>query len=403
MLRCFVSVIAPRQERRTTTAQRTRRNATGFACGALFVPFVFFVVRSFLPCYSRQMNSTDRMQNGRGPSGSGKREQGRRQGRAERVAPLVQRGFERYHSPDWIGEDPLRWPRKFAARDDREVAAFLASILAYGNVKQINRSLGDLFARMDLSPAEFVRNFEPGRSDRALAGFKHRFNDAIDLAATCHLLGQMLRGWGSIEAFWADAQDESCGGAPPGATPGGTLALANPPAPPADIADRAGRFIDAALALDLEPYAERVGTPVRLPFLYLWPRAAGSSAAKRMNLFLRWVVRPDDGIDLGLWTIEHPRDLQFPVDTHIGRLARYLGATRRRSADARTRREITAFFKRIDPDDPVRFDFSLCRLGILKRCPSRARLELCELCELKPACLRHRELSRRVGARPVVR
>ncbi len=280
----------------------------------------------------------------------------------------------------------MRWPRMFAARDDREVAAFLASILAYGNVKQINRSLGDLFARMDRSPAEFVRGFEPGRSERALTGFKHRFNDSVDLVATCHLLGQMIRGWGSIEAFWCAAQEDACDGAHAG-----------------DIADRAGRFIDAALSLDLEPYAKRVGSPVRLPFLYLWPRVAGSSAAKRMNLFLRWVVRPDDGIDLGLWTVEHPRDLQFPVDTHIGRLGRYLGATRRKSADARTRREITAFFKRIDPDDPVRFDFSLCRLGILKRCPARARIELCEPCELKPACLRHRELSRRGGAGAAVR
>lgn len=299
-------------------------------------------------------------------------------GRAERLAPFLERLYSRYHEASFIRRDPLRWARSFNSPGDQEIAAFIAASLAYGNVVQIDRSLGELFKRIGPSPAAFARSFEPGRSDRALAGFYHRFNTAEDFGAFFHLLGQMLRGWGSIEGFWAAAQAGHEG--------------------EGDIADRAGRFIHAALELDLSPYRRRVGSPPGLPFRYLWPEAAGTSACKRLNLFLRWVVRPADGIDLGLWTFERPAELQFPVDTHILRLARYLGATRRKDAGARTRREITAFFRRIDPADPVRFDFSLCRLGILKECPIRSELAKCESCELRPGCLRHARMIR--GATP---
>lgn len=282
----------------------------------------------------------------------------------------------RYHRPEFIGRDPLRWARAYDEPADREIAAFLASSLAYGNVVQIDRSLADLFKRIGRSPAAFARNFVPGKSDAALDGFYHRFNTALDLCALLHLLGQMLREHGSIQGFWAaansiPAEDKF-----------------------ADIAVRAGRFIDRALALDFDRYAAHVGSPPKLPFLYLMPSAAGTSACKRFNLFLRWVVRPDDGIDLGLWTFEHSRDLQYPVDTHILRLSKYLGATRRKDAGAQTRREITNYFRHIDPDDPVRFDFALCRLGILRHCPTRQNLEHCTPCDLKPECLRHQRLAR---------
>jgi uncharacterized protein (TIGR02757 family) len=294
-------------------------------------------------------------------------------GRAARLAPFLERLHARRHHPESIGLDPLRWPRAFDSREDREVAAFLASALAYGNVKQIDRSLGDLFRRMGRSPARFAREFVPGRFDRALDSFYHRFNSARDLAALIHAIGQMLRGWGSIEGFWADAQRGGEGGG--------------------DAADRAGRFIRAARDLDYAPYFGADGPPPRSSFLYLLPQADGPSAAKRLFLFLRWVVRPDDGVDLGLWTTERPADLQYPLDTHIHRIARHLGATRRRTPGAATRREITRFFACVDPADPVRFDFALCRMGILRQCPRRSDLNLCAVCDLRPECLHHRRMA----------
>ncbi|MBI3736501.1 DUF2400 family protein, partial [Candidatus Sumerlaeota bacterium] len=166
---------------------------------------------------------------------------------------------------------------------------------------------------------------------------------------------------------------------------------------PSPLSLRAGNFMSALLRLDLADYfpngVPREG-PARPSFLYLLPSAAGTSACKRLHMFLRWAVRPDDGIDLGIWRAESPENLEYPVDTHILRIAQYLGATRRKTADARARREITTFFKLIAPDDPVRYDFSLCRLGILKHCPRRSDLTLCDRCELKPVCLNHRRLAK---------
>jgi uncharacterized protein (TIGR02757 family) len=234
-----------------------------------------------------------------------------------------------------------------------------------------------LFRRLGRSPAAFALNFVPGKSDRKLEGFYHRFNVAEDLCALTHMVGQMLRRSGSIESFWAEAQ-EGRGDA-------------------AGLAERAGRFIEAAWRLDRGRYAERIGEPPRLPFLYLLPRVDGASACKRFFLFLRWVIRREDGVDLGLWETERPADLEYPVDTHILRIARYLGATRRKAAGAEARREITEFFRRIDAEDPVRFDFALCRIGILRRCPPKADLGLCEACEMRPRCLRRRRLQRRAA------
>lgn len=301
---------------------------------------------------------------------------------AQKASPLLAQVYRQYHDPKWIGQDPLSWPRAYESTADREVVAFIASSLAYGNVAQIDRSLRDLFRRTGRSPAKFARNFVPGRSDRALEGFYHRFNDSRDLAALFHIIGQMLRGWGSIEGFWAAAQERSSNrhsdGDGAGDKPG--------------IAARGGKFMDAALALDREAYRPPASQAKRPSLLYLFPNVAGPSACKRFFLFLRWMVRPDDGIDLGLWDCERPADLEFPVDTHILRLGRYIGATDRKDAGAKTRAEITDFFRAIDPEDPVRFDFSFCRIGILKRCPSRDEITLCEPCGLKPACSRYRRI-----------
>lgn len=292
---------------------------------------------------------------------------------AESPSVFLERTFRRYHAPAWIGADPLAWPRAFEAAEDREVAAWLAAALAYGNVRQIERSLADLFRRLGRSPARFIRDFVPGRSDRALEGFYHRFNDARDIAALLHLTGQMLRRHGSIEGFWRSAQPE---------------------APAAEgLEVKAGRFMDAVLALDSEPYYPELRRGSRESVLYLLPDVGGPSACKRFFLFLRWMTRADDGVDLGLWSCLKPSELEYPVDTHILRLARYLGATARNDAGARTRREITAFFRGFDPDDPVRYDFSLCRLGIERVCPTRSNLAQCGTCDLQPVCLRHEAMT----------
>jgi uncharacterized protein (TIGR02757 family) len=113
------------------------------------------------------------------------------------------------------------------------------------------------------------------------------------------------------------------------------------------------------------------------------PRAG--SACKRLVLYARWMVRPADGVDLGLWPIA-PSDLVIPVDTHIHRISRNLGLTNRRTATWATAEEITAALRKFDPDDPVKYDFALCHLGVSRECPSRPDPAKCEQCVLQDVC-----------------
>ena len=304
----------------------------------------------------------------------------RKTAKPKALKPFLERTYDNLHSGGWIGLDPLNWPRRYETHADREVVAYLASALAYGNVAQIDRSLTNLFGRMGRSPAGFIREFGTKKSEAALEGFYHRFNDADDLRALLGLMGQILRRWESLESFWAEANTTA-------------LRAKNGHTPQNTISDRAGKFIRAALALELPNTVIELDGRPRTSFRHLMPQVDGPSACKRFHLFLRWAVRRDDGVDLGLWTPERsgerPADLEYPVDTHILRLSRYLGATERKSAVAKSRREITNFFKGIDAEDPVRFDFSLCRLGILKRCPTRENLSACKACDLRRVCSRY--------------
>jgi uncharacterized protein (TIGR02757 family) len=112
----------------------------------------------------------------------------------------------------------------------------------------------------------------------------------------------------------------------------------------------------------------------------------GPSGSKRLLLFLRWMVRPADGVDLGLWDVD-PARLLVPVDVHIHRLSRNLGFTERRDLSWRTTQEITAALARFDPRDPAGYDFSLCHMGMLQRCPSRRDERRCEGCGVKAVCV----------------
>ena len=139
------------------------------------------------------------------------------------------------------------------------------------------------------------------------------------------------------------------------------------------------------LACFLDRFRDAWGEAIPRERDFLFPDPRRGSACKRHHMFLRWVVRDGDGVDLGIWTVLSPRDLIVPVDTHMARLGRWLGLTARRTADGRMAEEITDAFRAVCPEDPVRFDFPLTRIGILKACTSQARGK-CDRCPLEPAC-----------------
>ena len=250
------------------------------------------------------------------------------------------RTFDHEHS----AADPIHIVRRYGAPDDREVVGFCAAALAFGRVASVLQSIEALLRAMGPHPAAFVRAFDPARDRQPLEPLVHRWIRGRDLVALMLILQRMLREAGSIEAFFLAGDD---------------------PSQP-DVGPALDTFSQRALATDLRvAYGAR--PPERPGVCYFFPRPSAGSACKRLNLFLRWMVRKD-AIDLGVWEGLRPSRLVVPLDTHVIRLGRCLGLTRYASPGWKMAAEITASLRRIDPGDPVRYDFSLCHVGMMKGC-----------------------------------
>ena len=250
--------------------------------------------------------------------------------------------------------------RPYADAADREVAGFCAAALAFGRVASVLQSIGTLFRIMGPHPAAFVRRFDAAAPHPELRAMVHRWTRGEDLAALLWILRQMLETSGSIEAYFAAGlrpEDEDVGGA-------------------------LDAFSSRAMALDIRRAYGRV--PRKPGVCYFFPRPSGGSACKRLNLFLRWMVRRD-AIDLGVWSAVPASKLVVPLDTHVIRLGRCLRLTRYTSPGWRMAADITASLRRLDPDDPVRFDFSLCHLGMRNAC-GFGRRQGDSQCPLKGLC-----------------
>lgn len=257
----------------------------------------------------------------------------------------------------YLRSDPLHRVLAFRGRDDREIGGLFAAALAYGNAKAILASLDDLFGRMDGRPAAFVRGFDPARDGAKLDGFRHRWTTGRDVADLAALLHFALREHRTLGALFARCRRE---GEP-------------------TVREALGRFVRALLA-----YAP--GLPPKAGVRYLLSSPDDGSACKRMNLYLRWMVRPEDGIDCGIWGDVPASALVIPLDTHVARISGFLGLTRRKTADWKMAAEITDALRRLHPADPVRYDFAISRLGILDHCPSRRHLRRCAGCPLLEIC-----------------
>jgi uncharacterized protein (TIGR02757 family) len=250
--------------------------------------------------------------------------------------------YRAFNQADAIA-DPVNLVRRYSQPADREVAGFCAAALAFGRVASVNQSIEALYALLGAEPARFVRAFEPARELPRFESFVHRWTRGRDLVALLWVLRQMLERSGSIEAFFLEGDD---------------------PAAP-DVGPALDSFGARALAIDVRAiYGRR---PPRPGLAYFFPRPCSGSACKRLNLFLRWMVRRDD-VDLGAWTRVSPSRLVVPLDTHVIRLGRCLRLTRYASPGWKMAAEITATLRAIDPVDPVRFDFSICHVGMMGGC-----------------------------------
>lgn len=238
--------------------------------------------------------------------------------------------------------DPIWTVRRYTAPDDQEVVAFIASALAFGRVQSVLQTVDAILGVMGPSPAAFLRQFTPEQAE-LFAAIGHRWIRSRDLAAFAYLLHLMLADAGSLEAFFAR----------------GHLPDAE------SVEDGLESFSTRALTLDLRPIYGRSRPKPGVAYFFSRPSSGG--ACKRLNLFLRWVVRRD-AVDLGLWSAVTPAQLVVPLDTHIIRVGRCLGLTRRVSPGWKMAMDITATLRTLSPGDPVRYDFSMCHLGMMGNC-----------------------------------
>lgn len=277
--------------------------------------------------------------------------------RPDPIADVLERLYARYNHRSFVGSDPLQFAYRYSDSRDIEIAAFLAAALAYGRVQQIHKSLDDLFARLGPSPHAFVKGLSQARRNK-LADFKHRFTTGRDVTDLLILLQAILRRHGSIEAFFSQGYD---------------------PAEP-NILSALTRFCDSLT----QRYARKHDGRVSRGLMYLLASPSRGSASKRLHLFLRWMIR-DDEVDLGLWKSINKAKLIVPMDTHMARLCRILGFHDSQTISRATATTVTECFARIKPEDPVKYDFALSRVGIVESCTGRARPE-CPACELFCFC-----------------
>ncbi len=284
----------------------------------------------------------------------------------ERLGPHLEALYARaQEQAARIPFDPVQFPRAFRASPlDAELVGLLAALLAYGDARLFCPKVAQLVGAMGARPARFALRFSPARDGAPFENFRYRFNSGADIAALVAASGRVQRAQGSLgAAFCADYRAE------------GTIP---------DALERFVGRLAGAIPADLE--AHFAGGFKGLGHLLVRP--AGKSACKRWMLYLRWMVRggPSEAVDLGLWEGIPKSALIVPLDTHLLKLARRLGLTARADASMRTALEITQALRRFDPEDPVKYDFALCHLGMSGRCPTALTGEACARCSLNGAC-----------------
>jgi uncharacterized protein (TIGR02757 family) len=251
-----------------------------------------------------------------------------------------------------IDPDPLQLVLRYDDPRDQEVAALLAAAFAYGRADVVVANVGRVIGNMVPSPYEYLVNFDRAEALRRFAGFTHRFHKTPELVSLLTCIAAAIREYKTLGELFRVCYDDA----------------------DADIGPSLTRFVDAL-----------IGDRRTKALDYLLTSPANHSACKRMNLFLRWMVRRTPP-DLGIWAFVDPSKLVMPVDTHIHRIATFLGLNDRKSADWKAARALTDRLAKFDRTDPVRYDFAICRLGILDLCSRKRRKENCDVCLLRDVC-----------------
>lgn len=285
----------------------------------------------------------------------------------ERALSAIARWHEEFRTSrrfEALSRDPLQFARRYDDRLDRELVALVSALLAFGKVSIITAKLEALLSRLGESPSRTARGLTREELVATLASFRHRTFAGSDIARLISAAGALQTRDGGLYASLERAYEAR--------------------------GDLRAALTDWVCELRALAWPEGMTRASR----HLLPDPEGPSAAKRLWLLMRWVVRPDDGVDLGLVKIPASA-LVIPVDVHVHRIARNLGLTTRLDASRHTADEITAALRELSAEDPVRYDMAVCHLGIAQRCPSRADEVRCKGCALIDVCVHHAGVNAR--------
>lgn len=237
-----------------------------------------------------------------------------------------------YNHPRFLEDDPLQIPHRFTKKEDIEISAFLASTIAWGNRKSIINNASKLMGLMDHAPHDFVMDHNPNDLDK-LASFVHRTFNGIDLGYFVTSLKNLYINHGGLEGVFTTYQEQD------------------------SMQPAISKFKEIFFEL---PHETRTTKHVSDPLK--------GSAAKRINMFLRWMVRDNStGVDFGLWKDISPSKLSCPLDVHTGNVGRKLKLLKRKQNDAKALAELDKNLRKMDPNDPVKYDFALFGLGVFER------------------------------------
>lgn len=268
---------------------------------------------------------------------------------------MLDRLYDDYDFAGRVLHDPIEFPHRYKSPADIEVSGFIASCVAYGRVDLFKPVIERILSAMGAGPAAFLADFDLKKQGRLFKGFKYRFNNNEDIISLLLVMSETIKRYGSLETvFMSHCKEEDT-----------------------DIGRGLTGLIDTLIGTDTsEVYGENLNPT---GFLQFFPSPAKGSACKRMNLFLRWMIRDRD-IDFGIWKGVPKNKLVIPLDTHIARISKCLGFTKRNSQDWKMAKEITESLKVFDAEDPLRYDFALCHQGITGVCSKMK----CDNCTLNP-------------------
>ncbi len=251
---------------------------------------------------------------------------------------LLESAYRDHHSHHSRERDPLSLVHRYSNPADQEVVGLIVAVLSYGNVRIILNSAEKVLATLGPSPSQRLREpFFP----ESLNTFRHRFTTGDDFRVLFAWIHGALQSHGSLESFFLDGKPS-----------------------PNSMRDSLGSFVARFTAQPLNRDLTRLRDTRDRQLKYLLPDPMRGSACKRLNMYLRWMVRPNDGIDLGLWKGVSPSVLVLPLDTHLLQTVRALRWTRSRQATWKIAEAATSRLRRLCPEDPIRYDFALCHLSM---------------------------------------